>query len=166
MEFVIILIVSFFTGMISLTIARDRNRDQIGWFILGFLFNLLGLIAIALLPKIHNETTFSCPECSATVKKDDEICSNCGEVFEDEDILTCTECGETVEEDDKFCPNCGGVFEDEATTSKDVCSKCGNQVNPKNKYCPKCGNKLDIDTDDHGFSEMTCTSCHTAYYDL
>ncbi len=118
METVIIIIVitSFFTGIMSSIIAKDRNRDQFWWFILGFLFNLLGMIAIALLPKIDNET--------------------------EEDIFTCDECDATVEEDDKFCPNCGKVFEDEATASKDVCSNCGNQNNPENNYCPKCGSKL------------------------
>jgi hypothetical protein len=30
--------------------------------------------------------------------------------------------------------------------------------------CPKCDSRLDSETDDHGFTEMTCTGCHTVYY--
>ena len=52
---IIIIIVSVFTGVVSAVIAKDRNRDQVGWFILGFLFNLLGMIAIALLPKVEKQ---------------------------------------------------------------------------------------------------------------
>jgi len=31
--------------------------------------------------------------------------------------------------------------------------------------CPKCGDKLSTNTDDHGFSEMTCTGCRAVYYE-
>jgi hypothetical protein len=33
-------------------IARAKNRDGLGWFILGFLFSLIALIAIAGLPAL------------------------------------------------------------------------------------------------------------------
>jgi len=51
----IVIIVSVFTGIISAVIAKDKNRDQAGWFILGFLFNLIGMISIALLPKLEKK---------------------------------------------------------------------------------------------------------------
>lgn len=60
---IIVIIISVFTGIVSAVIAKDRNRDQGGWFILGFIFNLFGMIAIALLPKIEK------PDIQTTQRK-------------------------------------------------------------------------------------------------
>ena len=126
----------FIFGIICMFIAQ-KKRDKSSWFILGFVFGLIALIALIALPKLDYETeedTFTCGECSATVEKDDKICPNCGDVFEG-DIFTCIECGATVKEDDKICPNCEDVFEGDIFT----CIECGATVEEDDKFCSNCG---------------------------
>ncbi len=85
--------------------------------------------------------TFECPDCGATLRADDKICSKCGAEFEDEgdddedeqheekraevkedrtelddvevgeDLYECPDCGASLGEDDTICSNCGAEFE-------------------------------------------------------
>ena len=38
-------------------LAKDKNRNVAGWFVLGFLFGILALIALALLSKLPEKSS-------------------------------------------------------------------------------------------------------------
>ena len=57
-EFYLIIITQgIIIGGFSGFIAKEKNRDQAGWFFLGFLFSLLAVIAIAAVPKLEKSTS-------------------------------------------------------------------------------------------------------------
>ena len=72
MELTNTLIFLVFFGVICLYIAQQKNRSMLGWFILGFCFSFIALIAILGVPskerlvqtqtdEKHNE--WECPQC-------------------------------------------------------------------------------------------------------
>ncbi len=72
--------VSIFTGIISYSIAEDKGRtgNSLGlWFAIGFLFNVLGVVASLLITKVK-----VCPSCKESVKSDAILCKHCGSKLE------------------------------------------------------------------------------------
>ena len=51
---VIVIIQGFFFGLFASYIAAQKNRDTLNWFILGFLFSLLALLAIVGIPALKD----------------------------------------------------------------------------------------------------------------
>ena len=52
---IILLIQGFFFGVFTSYIAAQKNRDTFNWFILGFLFSLLALLAIVGIPALKDK---------------------------------------------------------------------------------------------------------------
>jgi hypothetical protein len=50
MVIVVYLCVGVFAGCISADLASGKHRDALGWFFIGFLFPLLGVILAIVLP--------------------------------------------------------------------------------------------------------------------
>lgn len=77
-----LLIIALFTA----AIARSKGRDFFGWLILGGLFPILGLIAVAAMPnlksEIHPRNAKVCPRCAETVQKAALVCRHCGQPFD------------------------------------------------------------------------------------
>ena len=53
MEIAIYIISGLITGGFSSFIAKEKNRDQFGWFALGFIFSIIALIALIAVPKLE-----------------------------------------------------------------------------------------------------------------
>ena len=53
--FFYLILIGLTFGVFSYFIAKEKNRDPIGWFIIGFLFNLIALIALIALPTLEKE---------------------------------------------------------------------------------------------------------------
>jgi hypothetical protein len=49
------LAIAIFSGLICATVAKEKNRDPFGWFLLGFFFNLIALIGIIAVGKLEKE---------------------------------------------------------------------------------------------------------------
>ena len=98
---------------------------------------------------------FSCSNCEAPVKEDDDSCGECGRDFEgepelekglDEDELeelrknlmmtTCSECGEVAGAEDNVCSGCGRIFLED---DESQCSNCKKAVDSDAEKCPHCG---------------------------
>ncbi|NMW18072.1 MAG: zinc ribbon domain-containing protein [Chlorobiaceae bacterium] len=77
---VIAVFVSIFTGLISYAIAENKGHTGNSlwlWFAIGFLFNVLGVVASLLISKVK-----VCPSCKESVKSDAILCKHCGSKLE------------------------------------------------------------------------------------
>jgi len=48
-------IISLIAGNFSAFIAKEKNRNHLGWFFLGFFFSIIALIALIAVPKLSNK---------------------------------------------------------------------------------------------------------------
>lgn len=73
-------------------IASGKNRSGFGWFLLGLILGIVGLVIIAALPRAENYLDTpqgrlesgrakKCPECAELVQPDARVCKHCGTRF-------------------------------------------------------------------------------------
>ncbi len=53
--YLIYFISGFIFGSFCAFIAKEKNRDTFGWFILGFFFTIISLLALIAVPKLAKE---------------------------------------------------------------------------------------------------------------
>ena len=82
---IIFLGVLLFPPIACAIIARNKGRSGILWFILGLVFNFIGLIVIACLGKVEKlgRDLKKCPYCAELVQKDALVCKHCGRDISD-----------------------------------------------------------------------------------
>lgn len=56
-------------GGFSAWLAKQKNRDPLGWFLLGMLFSLIALIAVAAAPPVKPKRNFL-DEDTARLRRD------------------------------------------------------------------------------------------------
>ena len=68
-------------GFFCSYIAGQKGRDNGSWFVLGFFFSFIALIAIGVVPSLESQTpkvgTRKCPNCAEEVKSEAKICRFC-----------------------------------------------------------------------------------------
>lgn len=80
-------------GVVTGIIASSKGRTGVGWFLIGCLLGIFGLILIACLPSIKSPVrsvpqvadgrpTKSCPDCGETVLQVANVCKHCGLRFD------------------------------------------------------------------------------------
>ena len=97
----LLLLLGLVFGLFCSFIAKQKNKDILAWFFLGFFFSLIALLALIAVPKIEESEyakEFTCKSCGITVKTNVKFCPFCGESFEDE---------KDKNNRTKFCSNCG-----------------------------------------------------------
>jgi len=50
---IVIIVQAFIFGAFSNFIAKEKNRDQAGWFFLGFFFSFIAMLALIAVPKLE-----------------------------------------------------------------------------------------------------------------
>lgn len=89
------LIVWLLFGVATGVIAAGKGRSGLGWFLLGCVIGVFGLVIIACLPSLKaqevvvaradpqlTQPTKTCPECAETVLSAANVCKHCGHRFD------------------------------------------------------------------------------------
>ena len=136
-------------GVVTSLAAKSRNRDPLGWFFIGLLFGLFGLIAVLVMGEqeeadndLHSPAqkvtqtakTKKCPDCAEEIKYEAKVCRFCGKRFDETEVV----------------PNKGIIAETVVPKSSakpkgpktERCSKCYTMNYESDKYCVACGNQL------------------------
>ena len=129
----IVIFISIMFGALCAGIADSKGRNSVGWFVVGFLSNILGLLFLLIAPpnqeELDNEgikkgTHKKCDYCAEVVKVEAVKCPHCTadlpditdsqEMSETEQISAlnalmkpCPLCGQTIRLGSTFCPHCG-----------------------------------------------------------
>ena len=70
-------------GIVSAAIAHSKGRSEAGWFLIGLLFNLIGLVAAyAFPPAVKAGVTKKCPKCGEIIKAEATMWRYCTSVLE------------------------------------------------------------------------------------
>ncbi|MDF1626999.1 MAG: zinc ribbon domain-containing protein [Parvibaculaceae bacterium] len=83
-------------GLLSAFIASGKNRNPIGWFFIGAIFGVFGLIAALVVSDPNprpmtielaatSEPTKRCPDCAESILEAAKKCRHCGHLFESAD---------------------------------------------------------------------------------
>jgi uncharacterized membrane protein YeaQ/YmgE (transglycosylase-associated protein family) len=87
-------------GVVTGVIAASKGRSGFGWFLIGCVLGIFGLILVAVMPSLKPQAvtvtnasdnaprqvsdsrpTKSCPECGETVLQVANVCKHCGARF-------------------------------------------------------------------------------------
>lgn len=126
-------------GFFAAAIASGKGRSFGVWFVLGFLFGPIALLASGFMPKVEIDNVVRTPSVIAPTERK---CPFCAEQIKVEAIV-CKHCGRDVEPlpaPKNICPHCGN----DAGENPAQCSYCGRDprdtpVAPGALHCPHCG---------------------------
>lgn len=72
------LVVGIFFGGVAAAIAGQKGRGELRWFLVGFFFNLIGLLVLFLPPVPKAGILRKCPRCAEVIKAEATVCRFCG----------------------------------------------------------------------------------------
>jgi len=134
-------------GIVTALAATKKNRDQFGWFLIGFFFGVFGFLAILVIEEKEEDKNDEsplyakssgppkakkCPDCAEEIKFEARICRFCGKKFSESELeATRLAASESVPNHVPFaghrtlrCRKCYTMNYD----SDFVCSACGSSL--------------------------------------
>ncbi|WP_419788308.1 hypothetical protein [Pseudodesulfovibrio sp.] len=76
--FLLVLAIVFFVPIWTARVAANKGRSAFLWFLIGFFFNLFGLLFAYLSPiKAGGGKYVKCPSCAEPVLAEAKICKHC-----------------------------------------------------------------------------------------
>jgi len=88
-------------AVVCAIIASSKGRSGVGWFFIGLLLGIFGLILIACLPSNKPmQVSYASPDASSSGKDFAPLFTN----------KTCPDCAETVLREANVCKHCGYRF--------------------------------------------------------
>jgi uncharacterized paraquat-inducible protein A len=144
----ILLVVQQIGALIAcIIIGQEKNRNGFLW---GFFFGSLGLLILALLPPLKEETSEKITPRGRSpnqriLKPTEKKCKSCGSIITD---------------DYTKCPYCGsGEFYDENINLSEV-GRLIKTSTIEYLICPVCETKNKLDMPINDFKKMKCIRCH------
>ncbi|MGA1804449.1 zinc ribbon domain-containing protein [Rhizobium sp. HT1-10] len=88
----LILTVWLICGVVTAIIAGSKDRNWVGWLLIGLVLGIFGVILIACMPSLspqlvavssahqqaEHRASKTCPECAETVLMEANVCKHCG----------------------------------------------------------------------------------------
>lgn len=66
-------------GAFTAVVASSKGRAGAGWFVLGFLFGPIALLAVGFMPALAKGAGYRrCPECAELILLEAKRCKHCG----------------------------------------------------------------------------------------
>lgn len=146
MYWLLFFIYALIFGFLSTLAVKEKNRNQFGWFLIGFFLGIFGLVAALIVPIVKDKVSENsqlvfnpsnyekkCPDCAEMIKLEARVCRFCGKKFSEEEIQELID-----REKNKFESRLKAKYENEIIT----CPKC-KTLNPSNfDKCRVCGTIL------------------------
>ncbi|GEM_PF-4031579 len=131
-------------GVVCSSIARSKNRDALGYFLLGFFFGIIGLLITALIPKKETRSRVIPPfqpyahasPIEPAYQPQERYCGRC------------PQCSFPLSPEFKLCPNCGLILKDSSAQTQVVskkpgkCPVCERGLPPGENRCDYCGSQV------------------------
>jgi Na+/melibiose symporter-like transporter len=87
-----VLVLWLVCAVITAVIASAKGRSGFGWFLLGAILGIFGVILIACMPSLNraplvvtaapdDRPTKNCPDCGETILLVANVCKHCGKRF-------------------------------------------------------------------------------------
>lgn len=92
-----ILLACLILGVVTAAIAKHKGSSFVIWFVVGFLFPGVGLLAVFLMRSSKFDPRRECPNCGALLPITSQVCMRCGEDLEYPEELVAPK-GFTVED--------------------------------------------------------------------
>lgn len=80
-----LLVIWLLFGAFTAVIAGSKGRNWFGWLLLGCVFGIFALVAVAAMPRIDADARSpkkTCPKCAEKVQAAALVCRHCGHEFQ------------------------------------------------------------------------------------
>ena len=76
------ILIALIFGAVSASIAYDKGRNSVGWFLTGLMIGPFSLVVLAMPSRPRQGRLAECPACLEVVRDEASICRYCGTALE------------------------------------------------------------------------------------